>query len=68
MDTKLAGTVARRRWPRTITSSSVPSLTTREIEVSQSSTSRVAISEGGDALRVPVDVAEGHVDHRDRLK
>ena len=38
------------RWPRTITSSSAPSLTTREIEVSHSSTSRVAISEGGEAL------------------
>jgi hypothetical protein len=32
------------------------------------STSRVAISESGETLRAPVDVAEGHVDHRDRLQ
>jgi hypothetical protein len=44
------------------------SLTTREIEVSHSSTSRVAISEGGEALQVRVDVAEGHVDHGEALE
>jgi len=59
--TRSGGSTRSARWPRTITSSSAPSLTTREIDVSHSSTSRVAISEGGEALQLRDDAAEGHV-------